>query len=141
MKRILLSMFIISIIILNACFEQDGIITPEYSISKKDSIFVDLDYRQKVLINNKLEIYFEDIAGDSRCPLNVMCVWEGDGAVVLNIRIKGLELKTTLHTTLQPQHVSVDEYVIKLISLNPYPVYGKEIKKEDYKVELLIYFR
>lgn len=141
MKKGALALLVIMTLIFNSCFEQEGIITPEiinYSLNQVDSIIVVLNYNQKVLIDNKLEIYFDDVVSDSRCPINVKCIWAGDGEVKLKFKKDNDVTHEYLHTYLEPKSVIVYNYFIKLNSLMPYPEFGKEIIKTDYKVELII---
>lgn len=60
---------------------------------------------------------------DSRCPKNVDCAWEGDGAVSLSLRVDGNAKTVTLHTNAQvgPPDADVGPYRISLIALDPYP--------------------
>lgn len=141
MKKIVFALLIILTLTFNSCFEREGIIAPDiinYSLNKVDSIKVILNYNQKVLLDNQLEVYFEDVVSDSRCPLYAICVWAGDGEVKLKLKKDNDITHTYLHTYLEPKSAIVYNYFIKLNSLMPYPEIEKEIKKTDYKVELII---
>ncbi|HUG40865.1 MAG TPA: hypothetical protein VMM12_10280 [Longimicrobiales bacterium] len=45
-----------------------------------------------------LTIRFVDVATDSRCPIDVDCVWEGDAEVVIHLGEPGEERLVSLHT-------------------------------------------
>jgi hypothetical protein len=88
-----------------------------------------------------LEIGFEDVSGDSRCPKGEQCVWEGDATVRVWLK-KGSETKETLelHTATQKQSEQAEQsepnhlsYAVKLQRLDPYPTSGKPIQKGDYR--------
>lgn len=94
--------------------------------------------------NVSLSIKFAEIYGDSRCPKDVFCFWEGRVDV-------GLELsfgQTTRTDTLSKSGLSADnakdstaflDFKIKLLSVEPYPDDADgQIPKEDYKVKLVV---
>jgi hypothetical protein len=65
---------------------------------------------------------FVRVAGDSRCPSDVVCVWQGDGEVVLDIATDGLATRVVLHTGLEPRSASLAGVVVELVTLAPFPV-------------------
>jgi hypothetical protein len=80
---------------------------------------------------------FEKVTQDSRCPLNVICVWEGDGAAMLTLRgYDGSVAACTLHTTLEPKSAIINGLSISLRTLSPYPIYGTRIDPAEYIVTL-----
>ena len=84
-------------------------------------------------------VSFEHIIQDSRCPIDVTCIWEGDAEVQLAL-ILGLEIyRFTLHTnpTLRNDTI-VGEYNISLLSLEPIPVSTKKLEKDDYSIEVRV---
>jgi hypothetical protein len=71
-----------------------------------------------------LELHFVEVGEDSRCPSNalILCVWEGDGAVVVEIASVEVDARTdTLHTTLDPKAVDLGSFLLHLERLVPYP--------------------
>jgi len=71
-----------------------------------------------------LTIQFESVPEDSRCPLDVVCAWAGNGAVRLNlVSGAGSSTPSTLNTTLEPQSVVSQGVSIRLLELKPYPVH------------------
>jgi hypothetical protein len=70
----------------------------------------------------RLEIRFETLVGDSRCPANAVCVWQGDAHVKIVTRVAGgAPVTSSLHSTLDPTKVAVDRYTIAMVGLLPYP--------------------
>lgn len=106
--------------------------------SDADSIRIFLGYQQSIIINNETLITFEKVPADSRCPMDVICVWAGDGEVILKIQKDGIEKLHSLHTYLTPRAIQVDRYYIELKSLQPYPKSNEQIRKENYQIELVI---
>jgi hypothetical protein len=72
----------------------------------------------------KLEVRFETVT-DSRCPVNAVCIWEGDGIA----RFKLTDLSTGATQTLEfhtNQSVGSDSVklagiAVKMLELNPFP--------------------
>lgn len=84
--------------------------------------------------SDKTLVEFLDVLEDSRCPLNVTCVWAGNGKV--QIRIDDREIN--LNTYLEPRDTTISNHSIKLISLKPYPEHPQKIDRHNYKVRLQI---
>ena len=85
-----------------------------------------------------LQIGFEDVSADSRCPKGERCIWEGDATVRVWLW-KASEARETdeLHTSSkEPGAVSYRGYGVKLLRLDPYPVSGKTIARGDYLATL-----
>lgn len=80
-----------------------------------------------------LQVSMVQVSEDSRCPMNVMCVWMGRAVVGLHVVVDGVDrgdVHVTLYPGRQPQNMAdadatVDRYVISLADLQPYPVAGQ----------------
>ena len=86
-------------------------------------------------IDNALNFSIVEI-NDSRCPSDVVCVWEGKADVKINVisPVKGIiTLSTYDHLT-----DTIGNYSFKLVDISPYPVSTKTIKIEEYNVTLKI---
>ncbi len=82
---------------------------------------------------------FDSVTSDSRCPLEVDCVWQGDGATRLSVfRDMDQAVTCTLHTTLSPRLIEVGDVVIRLKELQPYPRQPGIIPAGAYVVALEI---
>jgi hypothetical protein len=87
-----------------------------------------------------LTVTFLGVTGDSRCPLNVACVWAGDASVKIRLRKAGLaDAEAELHSNGDqgPQEVTHDGYRIAFRKLEPYPRDGVTITPRDYVLTLL----
>jgi hypothetical protein len=88
---------------------------------------------------NALTIAFRRVSGDSRCPMDAVCVWMGDAVVQLDVTVgRAAWTPTELHTHLEPKRTSFREYSIDLVSLLPYPKSDQTIKAEDYVARLRV---
>src|SRR5262249_56345924 len=70
----------------------------------------------------RLEIRFEARVSDSRCPANVVCVWQGDAHAKIVTRVAGgAPVTSSLHSTLEPRKGAVDRYTISMVGMAPFP--------------------
>src|SRR5262245_23164349 len=66
---------------------------------------------------------FRRVVSDSRCPMDVVCVWMGDGLVAVDVGLSTTQwVARELHTDPQQPPVEAGDYVIRLTDLQPYPV-------------------
>jgi hypothetical protein len=82
-------------------------------------------------------VRFTRVSEDSRCPIDVNCVWAGDG--VLKFALSGADViknETSLHTTLEPKLLYYGGYTIRLIDLKPTPRSGAKIPATAYLATL-----
>ncbi len=114
-------------------------------IQLDEQFWLKLD-ESKLLLSEQLEIGFDKVFTDSRCPEDVICIWEGAAEIELWL------LKSSIDTTFvgatvsgyvtaeSPHHVSVDtiDYRITLLQLDPYPNTARERRLSDYRALLTI---
>jgi hypothetical protein len=82
-----------------------------------------------------LTVAFDGVPADSRCPVDVVCVWEGDATVAVSVRQPSMD-KTVLE--LHTSNGSAREkpyggYVVRLVGLRPQPRQGVPIPTADYR--------
>src|SRR5262245_14867909 len=92
------------------------------------------------LTRGGLEIRFDSVASDSRCPKGETCVWEGDANVVLAVHEQGepatpLELHTSAKGPAESTHRG---WTMRLVSLEPYPRTGRAMDPAAYVATLMI---
>jgi hypothetical protein len=118
-----------AVVALGGCGSEDEIVGPKLGEPFR------LDYGQTaVLADAGLSIRFAGVAGDSRCPMDAVCFWEGDAEIVLLIR----GANYSLHTALDPKEVALQHYTIKLIGVSPERKLHKEISIREYSVTLIV---
>lgn len=100
------------------------------------SAVVELGVGQTAVVDG-VEIRFADVTEDSRCAIDVVCVWAGNGAVLLQLSSEGEAFEeVTVNTTLEPRSVERDGLAIRIAGLEPQPVSTVRIDPDDYRVEL-----
>ena len=87
---------------------------------------------------NDLRLTFRSVEGDSRCPVDAVCVWAGDAEIALRIEQAGKAAVAALHTTLEPKKTEWNGYTIALVSVSPARRASEPVKAEDYRAEILV---
>ena len=85
-----------------------------------------------------LRLTFRSVEGDSRCPIDAVCVWAGDGEIALKIEQGSKAAVAALHTTLDPKKTEWNGYTISLVSLTPAPKAGAQTNPAEYRAEILV---
>ena len=97
---------------------------------------------QIALQGQKLRIRFAEVTQDSRCPVDVTCVWAGNAAVRLEVTTNGRsEENLTLNTAKTPTLVNEAEYEgfkVKLVDLSPVRHSNRRVAPGDYVVTLVV---
>ena len=85
-----------------------------------------------------LAVKFDGVSADSRCPVDVTCIWEGDAVVEVTASdppSAGQALE--LHTAGQfPREATHGRYLIRLVALTPQPREGQPVAAQDYRATL-----
>ncbi len=83
-------------------------------------------------------VRFVEVAGDSRCPIDAVCVTGGDAVVTIGVRPRGsAETRHELHTgDLKP--VRLGALTIALLRLEPDPFSSETIPPEEYRATLRV---
>lgn len=85
--------------------------------------------------DNNLEFSITAI-NDSRCPSDVVCVWEGKADVTIKVESPQVGIITL--STYNNLIDTVGNYSFELKDVSPYPISTKTIKLEEYQVTLKI---
>lgn len=95
------------------------------------------------LERGSLRLRFASLASDSRCPVDVTCVWAGNAEVLVEVAAKGGRGKKSLrlNTNASPERAGEGEYqryTVKLLELSPRPRSGRKIAAGAYTATLLV---
>ena len=90
-----------------------------------------------------LRVRFARVASDSRCPVDVNCVWAGSAEVLVEVGGRRWREKQTLtlNTNAGGQGASeakFGRYTVKLVNLNPRPRSNRKIAPGRYTATLLV---
>lgn len=87
-----------------------------------------------------LEVEFDSVAEDSRCPRGVTCVWAGNAKILLKVKKDAAKpAHVELNTSIDPRTSRYLEYELRLRELRPYPESDATIKSSDYEVTLTVH--
>ena len=122
-----------------------GILSLILASCTKEDIFntYEIDFEETVNHNKALEITFSDIE-DSRCPTDVVCVWEGQADVELTAFFENDDAPTVFHLISRAGQPALADtllngYHFQLLEVDPYPDNASSPPaKEDYTIRLLI---
>lgn len=91
------------------------------------------------ITGENLQIRFKDVIGDSRCPEGAICIWEGEASCLVEITYSGVvSSKVLVQPGLSgPPETGFGDYRIAF-DVQPYPEVGKEIKKKDYRLKMVV---
>ena len=141
---LLISGLIVSVSIM-ACNELDSpLIVPEQDFipAALDEQF-QLKFGQTTFIHSEnIKVRFLDVTGDSRCPSDVVCIWEGQVEILVNVLKNNQDLgDLTLVNRAGNDDLATqtfDGYSIKLAKVEPYPISTQKIELSDYVITLVV---
>jgi hypothetical protein len=134
----IISAFIL-LIALSSCSKNTEL-TGDSSFRLNDTLKLAIN-KSAINNENQITVRIDSVLNDSRCPSDVVCVWEGNAAIRFILNNDGDETKFVLNTHGGENFISdtiIDGYSIQLVRLNPYPVSTKVISNDEYVAVLLI---
>lgn len=124
-------LFVVSLIILLAsCQKEDDLGFFDIGIEKK------FQAHNEYLSNDQSLKFTITEINDSRCPSDIVCVWQGEA--VVNIEVKSPQSGVIALSTYDNLKDTVGNYSFELIRVAPYPISTETIELEDYEVSLKI---
>jgi hypothetical protein len=91
------------------------------------------------LSGSDYRITFTRVTEDSRCPVDVQCVWAGDGKIELTVSRRGSAGETRVVSLTPPNsEVTVGGLKIRFVSLAPTPRQSEPSASRAYIAQLLV---
>lgn len=86
-----------------------------------------------------VKVTLRKVESDSRCPMNALCIWEGDAAVSLRLEQGTQQTDVTLHTSPKGGAVSTTfgGVELRLVGLTPFPVADQDRPAETAYTAIL----
>jgi hypothetical protein len=128
MKKLLL--LIVPLVFLFSC--HDEYFSDKFEFEEDNEFKINQKYLSE---ENNLKIEITNIE-DSRCPADVVCVWQGEALV--EIELEETQTFSTVLSTYDNQIDTLGNYSVELIDVQPYPLSDQVIKTEDYDITLRI---
>jgi hypothetical protein len=92
---------------------------------------------EKPVGGSVLKVSFAQVLEDSRCPVDVVCVWAGNAVVELGIRMgMGPTVPLRINSTQEPRFADWNGVRVTLLELLPEPRAGDPPRPESYSVRV-----
>ncbi|MBC7790248.1 MAG: hypothetical protein H7Z74_09915 [Anaerolineae bacterium] len=137
----------LSLSLLLAC--QNGNTSPGTPTDQPQAVRVEFQKEFSIHVGETAElaaprarVTFVAVAADSRCAVDVQCVWEGDAALVFTLDVAGGSVvRDTLHTSgrgeAQSTRMTVGKVRLTLRNVAPQPRSDSPTRAEDYVATLI----
>ena len=94
---------------------------------------------QSAVVGDGVRLTLKSVTDDSRCPVDVTCVWEGDAKVSVEVITPSPRAQHELHTTGRESHEAKHgAYRVTLVKLEPAPRSTVTISSSDYRATLVV---
>ena len=110
------------------------------SVPFRDGTIV-LQYGNSSQVSADLRVSFAQVVEDSRCPASVVCAWQGNGAIRLDVTTGGGAQSVKLNTaggTTFPRETSVAGYTFTLVELDPQRQTNDPIPVGQYRATIRV---
>lgn len=96
-------------------------------------------------------ILFKKVISDSRCPINVNCIWAGEAKILIGILEDGIEVEEKIVSLKNGSNIESKEnsnelilqfsnseshYLLNALNLYPYPKVNHKTEASDYCLEI-----
>ena len=92
------------------------------------------------IAGQKLSLRFDEVTSDSRCPINTVCISDGEAACALTIddgTVNTVTLTVPGVTTWDYSEYMFKKYRLAF-KLSPYPKSGERIAQSDYRLYMTV---
>ena len=130
MKAINITSIFLLLIFTTTCKKENISIEKEYTLNHGYTVTFNQD---------ALQIHFDEVLEDSRCPPYALCAWEGRAVVKMIVIENDIESDYEF-STFAPIHMDTTlvtgfgDYRLELKAVNPYPT-SFPMTAEDYNIE------
>lgn len=127
---------VVASLVIGACASNNTLPTEPVVYSQAeaaDSVRVRVG---QTIVVESIKVRFNAVESDSRCPMDAICVWQGDAVTNFTVEqncdcdTPAFELK--LHTSLQPKSGTAYGFRLELLNLQPYPMASLPTKQDSY---------
>jgi len=129
--------FLISLCVILAAPSCTGLEDIQVHLNEEFSLSIG---QHASMTGEDLEVSFEEVTEDSRCPSDVACVWAGRVSCVVELTHTGSSYRMTLTEpglTNEYSRQVYEEYEFAF-HVTPYPEAGREIADDAYRLHLII---
>ena len=96
--------------------------------------------QRALIVGENLEISFEEVVEDSRCPRDVVCIWAGRVTCMVALEHAGSSYRMALTELGLADGYSKERYEGYELAFHvtPYPEAGKKISTDAYRLHLIV---
>lgn len=91
-----------------------------------------------VIKHTKINIMFDSVLSDSRCPIELRCVWAGNAEVKLILQRSSKQTSAIVNTGINNRAIEYRGYRIQLLKLNPGREKGEVTLPNQYEATFQI---
>jgi hypothetical protein len=117
-----------------------SLVQAQESVSAQLGEPFELKFSQDAVIESeKINIRFINFIQDSRCPFDVVCIWEGQATIRISTEVNGADAgqyMLTIGADPSPS-AAFGQYSVTLLGLEPDPVSSVETDRSDYVATLV----
>lgn len=113
---------------------------PVSSVLDHDATVV-LKFGESTRLTSDLRVSFAEVVEDSRCPASVVCAWQGNGAIRLDVTTGGATQSIRLNTAggdTFPREATVAGYTFTLVELDPQRQTPDPVPPQQYRATLRV---
>ena len=94
---------------------------------------------QSAVVGDDVRLTLKSVTDDSRCPVDVTCVWEGDAKVMVEVITPSPRAQHELHTSAREGgEAKHGAYRVTLVKLEPAPRSTVTISSSDYRATFVV---
>lgn len=95
--------------------------------------------QEGVVAGSAVKVQFLGVPEDSRCPIDAICVWQGNAVVEVGIRAgMGPTVPLQINTDLEPRHADWNGVRLTVLELQPAPRAAAPTRQEDYSARIRV---
>jgi hypothetical protein len=129
------AVLLVCLLALAGCFKAGSPLSPTVAL---DSPF-ELKVGASAVAPGGLTIRFDAVTSDSRCPMDAMCVQQGEAVLVMTLDRQSMPVaQGEWRTTPDNFEVRYSKYAITLKGLMPYPQASNPTAPGDYVATLVV---
>jgi hypothetical protein len=88
--------------------------------------------------DSTLSLAFRRVSGDSRCPVDAVCIQGGSAQVEIAVVSAGGGSKDYVFETAGTKPVTHENLTITLLELSPFPFSSRTIEQSEYRAKLRV---
>ena len=122
-----------------ACASASNSGNPPQAPAKLDQRFTLKVGAAMAIDGEGIQVGFESVVSDSRCPKGVQCIRAGEAEIrIWLLQARGREVRELKTSPPEDGQVVIDRYRLTLVSLEPQPTVERALRPSDYVATLIV---